>query len=139
MSKIKNKNTKPEMVIRRGLHRAGFRYRLHQNSLPGKPDLVLKKYRSIIFINGCFWHGHNCSLFQKPKSNFIFWEQKIAANRARDLKNINVLLDEKWRVLVIWECSLRGKYRLHVDEVLSRSIQFLKSSLLFLTIKEQEV
>ena len=108
MSLIKGKDTKPEMVIRKYLFSKGLRYRLHNKKLSGKPDIVLKKYKTVVFINGCFWHGHkDCKYFKMPKSNEFFWEQKINRNRARDIANEFVLQTEGWKVIRIWECELK--------------------------------
>lgn len=109
MSGIRGKNTKPEWLVRRGLHARGFRYRLHARELPGKPDLVLPKYGAAIFVHGCFWHGHGCHFFKWPASREEFWRAKIGANIQRDAKNIAALLDAGWRVATIWECGLRCK------------------------------
>lgn len=112
MSGIRSKNTKPEKLIRSALHRHGFRFRLNQTSLPGKPDLVFRKYRAVIFIHGCFWHGHNCDLFKWPSSNSAFWRNKIERNRANDIEVIAALKKSGWRVMVIWECALKGKVQM---------------------------
>lgn len=113
MSKVKGKDTKPEMKVRKYLHGKGYRYRLHQKDLPGSPDLVFKKYNATFFINGCFWHGHeNCKYAKLPKSRRGFWENKINKNKERDARKINDLLNNDWRVLVIWSCSLKKKNRL---------------------------
>lgn len=111
MSGIKGKDTKPELVIRRGLHALGFRYRLHDSRLPGKPDLVLPKWNAVIFVHGCFWHKHNCHLFKWPSSRKEFWKNKIEKNVARDVVAIDSLKQENWRVLIVWECALKGKGR----------------------------
>jgi len=108
MSGIRGKNTKPELFVRQALHAKGFRYRLHRKDLAGKPDITLPRYNAVIFVNGCFWHGHNCHLFKWPKTRADFWRTKIRANQARDRKNINILLDQGWRVFVLWECSIKG-------------------------------
>ena len=110
MSGIKGKNTRPELIVRKLLHRAGFRFRLHRKDLPGKPDIILPKYSTVIFVNGCFWHGHeNCHLFKPPKSNQEFWRQKILGNKIRDQKNLMALDNLGWKTLLIWECALKGK------------------------------
>ena len=109
MSGIHSKNTKPERQIRSALHRLGFRFRLNQSSLPGKPDLVFRKYKAVIFVHGCFWHGHECHLFKWPSTNISFWHGKIEQNRIKDAEVIDVLIAAGWRVMVIWECALRGK------------------------------
>ncbi len=107
MSGIKSKNTKPELIIRSLLHKSGFRYRLHVKDLPGKPDLVLKKYKAVIFVHGCFWHMHDCKYFKWPKSHVNFWKEKISKNHDNDRKNLVKLSNLGWRVCVIWECSIR--------------------------------
>lgn len=109
MAGIKSKNTRPEKQIRSALHRSGFRFRLNQASLPGKPDLVFKKYNAVIFVHGCFWHGHDCPLFKWPSSNTSFWRNKIERNRAKDAEALEALKKAGWRVMVIWECALKGK------------------------------
>ena len=108
MGGIRNKNTKPEMLVRRFLHARGFRYRLHVNSMPGKPDLVLPKYHAVIFVHGCFWHQHrNCRLAYTPKTRTEFWEEKLGRNADRDKLSTEKLIDIGWRVMTIWECALR--------------------------------
>lgn len=118
MSRIRGKNTKPEQVIRRGLFAKGFRFRLHDRKLPGKPDLVFPRYRTVIFVNGCFWHGHDCSLFRRPSTNREFWDAKIQRNRDNDLKNIALLVERGWKVINLWECAIRGKKNQDVAAVL---------------------
>lgn len=108
MSGIRGKNTKPEYVIRRGLHARGFRFRLHARDLPGQPDIVLPKYGAVIEVRGCFWHGHDCPLFKWPKTRIEFWRNKIEATRARDRRNVAALERCGWRVFVVWECEIRG-------------------------------
>lgn len=109
MSRIRGRNTRPELALRRLLHAAGFRYRLHQN-LPGHPDLVLPKYRAIIFVHGCFWHRHaGCRVASTPKSNVNFWMDKFARNVERDAAVESTLRQSGWRVLVVWECDLNTK------------------------------
>lgn len=107
MSKIRATNTKPELLVRKYLFARGFRFRIHQKDLPGKPDIVLKKYNTIIFVHGCFWHGHNnCKMFKMPKSNLDYWQPKILANIKNDLKNRKALRKLGWKVLTVWECQL---------------------------------
>lgn len=120
MSGIRGKNTKPEMIIRRGLHARGYRFRLHRKDLPGKPDIVLPKYGAAIFVNGCFWHGHDCHLFKWPKTREAFWREKIGANQKRDLKSFDELRAKGWRCGTVWECALRGKYRLDPESLLDQ-------------------
>lgn len=128
MSNIRSRNTRPELIIRSGLHQKGFRFRIHYKRLPGKPDLVFPKYRAVIFVNGCFWHGHECYLFKWPSTRRKFWRQKILTNRRVDKKaNVN-LRKLGWRTLTIWECSLKGKKRLPMDTVLARAERWLRSS-----------
>ena len=108
MAAIKSNDTKPEMLVRRYLHALGYRYGLHNKKLPGSPDIVLRRLRTVIFINGCFWHGHdNCKYYRLPKTNPDFWRTKIEANRARDARTASALRTLGWHVIVIWECSLR--------------------------------
>lgn len=115
MSKIRSKNTKPEMVVRRFLHANKFRFRLHDKSLPGQPDLKLPKYNTVIFIHGCFWHGHtNCRIYQMPKSRVDFWNSKIENNIARDKERIAMLRKMGWKVIVLWECELKPTKRNNV-------------------------
>ncbi len=118
MAAISATNTKPELIIRKGLHASGFRYRLHAKELPGKPDLVLAKYRAVVFINGCFWHGHDCHLFHWPATREVFWREKIGGNVARDERNLTELRNTGWRIAVIWECTLKGKTRSSSGEVI---------------------
>ncbi|OHB44581.1 MAG: very short patch repair endonuclease [Planctomycetes bacterium GWC2_45_44] len=108
MSKIRDKNTKPEMIVRSIVHRMGFRFSLHNKKLPGKPDIVLSRHKKIIFVHGCFWHIHNCKYGKvKPATNADFWTNKRQGNAARDKENIRKLKQLGWRVLVIWECQIR--------------------------------
>lgn len=108
MSGIRSRNTLPELALRTSLHELGFRFRLHSKVLPGKPDLVLPRYRAGIFVHGCFWHRHdNCQYASNPATRSEFWQEKFAANIARDNKNRKLLLEMGWRVAIVWECSLR--------------------------------
>jgi len=108
MSRIKGKNTKPEMVVRTFLHAQGFRYKLHHKTLPGKPDLVLPKYKTIIFVHGCFWHGHEgCKYYTVPKTRTEWWLNKINGNIANDTKAVKALKKDGWKVITIWECNLK--------------------------------
>ena len=108
MSRIRSKATKPEMVVRKWLWSHGYRYRLNVKSVPGKPDIVLSKYKTVIFVNGCFWHLHKgCKYFVWPKQNADFWQKKINGNVERDNRNYELLRNEGWKVLVVWECELK--------------------------------
>ena len=127
MSGIKGKNTKPELVIRSGLHRLGYRFRIHRKDLPGKPDLVFAKYRAVIFVHGCFWHYHACHLFKMPSTRREFWEGKLGENRARDRRVRGQLDAAGWRSMVIWECALKGRKSLSLAEVLDRASRWLAS------------
>jgi len=110
MSRIKGKDTKPEMLVRRFLHGHGYRYKLHTKTLPGKPDLVLPKYNTVIFIHGCFWHGHrNCRYFVVPKTRTQWWLAKINANTANDKKHQTALRKAGWKIITLWECDLKPK------------------------------
>lgn len=106
MSRIRGKDTKPEMWVRRGLHSAGFRFRLHRNDLPGRPDLVLPKYGAVVFVQGCFWHAHHCQHGRIPGTRSEFWKAKFEGNRKRDARNTRALRAAGWRVLTVWECEL---------------------------------
>lgn len=129
MSRIRGKDTKPEMLIRRGLHAQGLRYRLHDRSLPGRPDLVLPKYHTAVFIHGCFWHAHGCVLSKLPATRKDFWQAKLAANSLRDRRAIEELQADGWRVLVIWECALRGPTRLGLAEVVDIIDRYIRTSI----------
>jgi DNA mismatch endonuclease, patch repair protein len=126
MSGIRGKNTKPELILRQGLHAKGFRFRIHAN-LPGRPDLVLPKWDAVIFVHGCFWHSHQCHLFKWPKSRDDFWKAKISGNAARDEQNIARLLVDGWRVGVVWECSLKGRAKLDSTLVIKMCSSWLRS------------
>ncbi len=120
MAGIRGKNTKPELLIRRGLHARGFRYRLHSGSICGKPDMVLRRYRAAIFVHGCFWHGHGCHLFRMPATRTEFWQAKIARNRERDEEVRVALRESGWRQLVVWECALKGRTRIDFESLMDR-------------------
>lgn len=128
MRRIKGKDTKPEMLIRRGLHARGMRYRLHDRSLPGRPDLVFPKYHTAVFIHGCFWHAHGCGLSKFPATRHDFWRAKLSANAIRDSKAVDALKAAGWRVLVIWECALRGPSRQRASVVLEGAAKFIQDS-----------
>ena len=109
MSHIRSTGTKPEEIVRKYLFKQGFRYRKNVRSLPGKPDIVLRKYRTVIFVNGCFWHMHDCQRGHMPHSHQDYWEPKIKANVERDIRNRKTLEEDGWRVVVIWECELKKR------------------------------
>ena len=127
MASIKGKNTNPELAIRSALHQRGYRFRLHRRDLPGRPDIVLPKYKAVMFVNGCFWHGHFCHLFKWPKTRESFWRGKILSNKKRDKKNIEELVQKGWRVCVIWECSIRKRSEMEFDEVVNSIASWLGS------------
>ena len=125
MSRIRGKDTKPEMLLRRGLHGRGLRYRLHGAGIPGKPDMVFPKYRAVVLVHGCFWHGHGCSLFKWPQTRAVFWETKISRNMERDREVRVALKKAGWRAIVVWECALRGKYKRALQDVVSGAEAFV--------------
>lgn len=126
MSRIRSSNTQPELAVRRMLHGMGYRFRLHRRDLPGRPDLVLPRYRLALFVHGCFWHQHpGCRLASSPKSRTGYWQPKLAGNVARDAKNEALLNEDGWRVEIIWECDARSSARL--TERLSKLSESLKS------------
>ena len=125
MSQIHGKDTKPEDKVRKYLFSRGFRYRKNDKRLPGKPDIVLPKYRTVIFVNGCFWHKHEgCKYFVMPKSNTDFWTMKIEGNVERDLKQQRLLTEQGWKVLVVWECELKGALFQKTMDNLDKAIRF---------------
>lgn len=124
MSRIKGKDTKPEIIVRKFLFANGFRYRIHNKKLPGKPDIVLNKYKTIIFIHGCFWHGHeNCKYYTIPKTRTEWWKEKIRKNMIKDECTVNTLQKSKWQVIVIWSCDLKPKKK---GDTLSKLIAQIK-------------
>lgn len=137
MSGIRGKDTKPEMLIRRGLHARGFRYRLHCKDLPGKPDLCFPKYRAVIFVHGCFWHGHDCHLFKWPKTRPEFWREKIRRNREVDQRALERLEAGGWRVAIVWECALKGREKIGLDAVSGRLSEWLTSDVTRLDLQGQ--
>ena len=125
MSRVRGRDTKPELVIRRGLHARGLRFRLYSKDLPGRPDLVFPKYRAVIFVHGCFWHAHECQMFRWPQTRKEFWRAKINKNLERDMFAISLLMDQGWRVLTIWECAIKGPGRYPLNYVLQRCEDFV--------------
>ena len=136
MSGIKGKNTKPEILVRKELYLRGFRYRLHVKDLPGRPDLVLKKYNAVLFVHGCFWHGHTCRYFKIPKSRTEFWVDKIQKNRDRDHYQIEALLALGWRVLLIWECAVRSTTKGRTGVLTDKIVRWLVSDESYMQIEE---
>lgn len=126
MSAIRGKNTKPEMVVRKFLFGRGFRYRLNHPRLPGHPDIVLRKYRTVIFVNGCFWHGHdNCKYYRLPKTNVDFWRKKVERNKKRDVEEQRQLATMGWHCITIWECQLKPKVRAQTLESLAFTLNHI--------------
>ena len=125
MQNVKSKNTAPEIKLRSLLHKNGFRFRVNRKDLPGKPDIVLPKYRAVIFVHGCFWHGHDCPRGQRPQTNADFWNQKIDRNVIRDKSDVSLLESLGWRVLIVWECEIKKK---NEAVLLSRVKEFLLHS-----------
>jgi len=125
MSQISGKDTKPEMIVRKFLHGNGLRYRLHVKDLPGKPDLVLPKYNSVIFVHGCFWHAHEeCKYFKMPQTRKEWWKEKLFGNKERDEKHIEELMQLGWNVIVVWECELKTD---NISETLNKLLKDLNS------------
>ncbi|MCK8465194.1 very short patch repair endonuclease [Aliiroseovarius sp. S1339] len=127
MAAIRGTNSKPELLIRHGLHARGFRYRLHDRKLPGRPDLVLPKYQAVVFVNGCYWHGHDCPLFKWPKTREEFWREKIGGNVERDQRNLAALKAAGWRIACVWECALKGRGKLPREDLIDNIATWLSS------------
>lgn len=138
MSGIRGKNTAPELLLRKGLHRLGLRFRLHDRRLPGKPDLVFPKFRAVLCAHGCFWHGHDCALFRWPSSREGFWRDKIEGNRIRDRRNADALRALGWRVGCVWECALKGRKRLEPETVLGSCDRWIRGTQPHLEIRGHE-
>lgn len=134
MAGIRSANTSPELIIRRGLHRLGYRFRLHAKDLRGRPDIVFRKRRALIFVNGCFWHGHACHLFKWPTSRQDYWLPKLRGNIQRDRVTRARLAELGWRICDVWECQLKGKARRSADEVLSDCVAFLEGDARYASI-----
>lgn len=125
MAAIRNKDTKPELWLRKRLHASGFRYRLNVKDLPGKPDIVLPKYRTAIFVHGCFWHMHDCSLFKLPGTRAEWWYDKLSGNKTRDTGNQDKLASQDWRILILWECAIKGREKIDETDLLEAVISWL--------------
>lgn len=135
MAGIRSKDTKHEVKIRKSLHAVGFRYRIHRRDLPGTPDITFPRYRAVVFVHGCFWHGHECYLFKWPSTNSEKWTDKIQGNQRRDAKAVRILLATEWRVCIIWECALRGRSRLSLDAVVGKAAEWIRGSKCLVEIK----
>lgn len=135
MAGIRGTNTKPELLLRKGLHARGLRFRLHDRSLPGTPDIVLPRWRAVIQAHGCFWHGHDCHLFKWPKTRDEFWRAKIGRNREVDARAEAALIEAGWRVAVVWECVLKGRTRLDHGSVLDTLAEWIRSDVPRLVIR----
>lgn len=128
MSRIRSKDTVPELAVRRGLHKLGYRFRIHDKRLEGCPDIVLPKWRAVVFVHGCFWHGHDCHLFRLPSTRSQFWNEKIQKNRSRDRLNKGKLLCNRWRVATVWECALKGTRKCSEPDLLQLLSEWIVSS-----------
>lgn len=126
MAGIRGKDTKLEVATRKALHALGFRYRMNDKKLPGKPDIVLPKYKAAIFVHGCFWHGHDCSLFRLPATRQDFWRKKIDSNKLRDARVIGEILDSGWRALTIWECACRGSDSIGLEMAVRETADWIR-------------
>jgi DNA mismatch endonuclease (patch repair protein) len=128
MSRIRGRDTKPEMLVRSGLHARGLRFRLQVRDLPGRPDFVFPRYRAVILVHGCFWHGHDCPMFRMPATRTEFWAAKIAVNQKRDASAQTALLELGWRVAIVWECSLKGPARWPIESVIDTCSEFIRTN-----------
>lgn len=137
MSGIPGKDTKPEILLRKALHAEGFRYRLHDRKLPGRPDIVLPRWKAVILVHGCFWHGHHCHLFRLPGTRTEFWRAKISGNRDRDDRNRQALLAQGWRILEVWECAMRGHGRLSWEVLLAETVSWIRSDRKLYSLQEE--
>jgi DNA mismatch endonuclease (patch repair protein) len=126
MAGIRGQNTVPEVTLRRGLHSAGLRFRLHSKELPGKPDLVFPKYHAAIFVNGCFWHAHECPLFRWPSTRTKFWKTKLLENRKRDFRVRGELISLGWRYLVVWECTMKNKSTFEINQIIRQVATWIR-------------
>ena len=135
MASVRSRDTKPEMMIRKALHASGLRYRLNVRDLPGKPDIVLPRHQTVVFVHGCFWHRHECDLFRWPESRTEFWRDKLNANAARDMTAVEALEKAGWRRAVIWECELKGRKKRNFQDTMQRLIAWIKSDEQAITIR----
>jgi DNA mismatch endonuclease (patch repair protein) len=139
MAGIRGKNTRGELIVRRGLHRMGFRFRLHDAKLPGKPDIVLPRYKAVILVHGCFWHGHGCHLFKWPSSRIDFWKTKITRNQQKDVETLVELKELGWRVLIIWECATKGKSKVPLNRMLELIAEWVVKGGQILEVRSTDV
>ena len=137
MASVRQKDTRPEILLRSALHRSGLRYRLHVKKLPGTPDLVFPQFHAVVFVHGCYWHSHGCYKSTLPKTRREFWSAKFRANQARDRRNFNRLQERLWRVMVVWECALVGKNALSLYETVEYIREWLKGTQTFGEISGQ--
>lgn len=135
MASVRSKDTSPEMSIRRALHARGFRYRTNVKNLPGKPDIVLPRYRAAIFVHGCFWHAHDCVMFRLPSTRREFWAKKLRRNRERDEHVGKLLAEAGWRLLIVWECAIRGPEKLAFETVIDEIVRWLEQGRVSLEIR----
>jgi DNA mismatch endonuclease (patch repair protein) len=134
MAAVRARDTKPELMIRKALHAAGFRFRLNTRDLPGRPDIVLPRYRAVVFVHGCFWHRHECDLFRWPESRPEFWREKLNANAVRDRQAAEALRETGWRQAVVWECALKGRKKRDFQDTMQRLTGWIKSDRKAITI-----
>ena len=126
MSRNRSRDTQPELLIRRGLHAQGFRFRLHHRQLPGRPDLVLTRHRTVVFVNGCFWHSHGCHISRMPETRRDYWQPKLDRTVERDRDAASELRTRGWRIVTVWECAVRGRTRLVFDDVIAKIERFVR-------------
>lgn len=135
MAAVRSRDTKPELLIRKALHASGLRYRLNVRNLPGRPDIVLPRYKAVIFVHGCFWHRHECDMFRWPESRTEFWREKLNANAARDTAAAEALSKAGWRQAVVWECALKGRKKRDFQDTMQRLIDWISSEEQAMTIR----
>ncbi len=139
MRGIRGTNTRPEIAVRRLLHAAGYRFRIHVGNLSGRPDIVLQRHRAVVFVHGCFWHGHDCPLFRLPGTRPEFWAAKIERNRANDVQTVRTLRETGWRVAQIWECALKGRGRLKPEKLAVRLAHWVESGSPSLVLRGRKI
>lgn len=137
MAAIRGRNTRPELIVRKALHAAGLRYRLHVKHLPGSPDLVFPRHRAVVFVHGCFWHRHDCNLFRWPATREEFWRSKLEGNVENDSRAVAALHAAGWRVAVVWECALKGRRRLDETQAMRTLADWVQSEEKSLIVRGQ--